>query len=97
MSADETTINPDGSATFDETPPGNDNAGEGGREEFDEQPGFDSEEVIKNIQPGVDPAVYFLVAVIVMAALYYYFVYRKRSSEEQDTFFSNLDGDKVSS
>jgi hypothetical protein len=97
MSAEDATVNADGTSTFDgtSTSPPNHNGTSGG-EEFDEPPSFESEEIIKNVNPGVDPAVYFLLAVITIAALYYYFVYRKKSTVDEDSFFSNLDGDKVS-
>jgi hypothetical protein len=98
MNAEEATVNTDGTSTYDDSttsPP--ENNGTSGGEEFDEPPSFDGEEIIKNVKPGVDPAVYFLLAVIIFAALYYYFVYRKKSAVDEDSFFSNLDGEKVSS
>jgi hypothetical protein len=92
MSAEDATVNTDGTTTFDT--PDNDTGSSG--EDFDEPPIFDTEEIVKNVKPAVDPAVYFLLAVIIFAAAYYYFVYRKKSTVDEDTFFSNLDGDKVS-
>lgn len=96
MSAEEATVNADGTTTFDE-PQDNDSNGAGGNgEEFNDPPIFDTEEVIKAAKPAVDPAVYFLLAVIIIAAAYYYFIYRKKTTVNEDEFFSNLDGDKVS-
>jgi hypothetical protein len=101
MNAEEATIHADGSTNFDDPtipPPVDTTGGEAG-EEFDDAvpPTMDSnEEIMKNITPSVDPAVYFLLIVIFLATLYYFFVYRKKSSADEDVFFANLDGDKVS-
>lgn len=93
MSSGEATLNDDGSATFQE-PVGNEAGGE--EPPFEDAPPMDGE-AIKEVVQGIDPAVYFLVSVLIAAALYYFFVYRKKSADEEgDTFFSNLDGDKVS-
>jgi hypothetical protein len=97
MSAEEATVNTDGTASFDETttsPPFDTPTGE----EFEDAipPTLDGEELLKVATPQVDPAVYFLVVVIILAALYYFFVYRKKSSANEDAFFAELDGDKVS-
>lgn len=97
MSSDEATINTDGSTTFDGQPPIDNHTNSGG-EEFDDTipPTMDTEEdVLKSVTPaGIDPAVYFLIAVVVISVLYYFFVYRKKSSVNEDSYFSNLDGDK---
>jgi hypothetical protein len=91
MSAEEATVNSDGSTTFDEPPVG------GGGEEspFEDAPPID-EEAVKEVVQGIDPAIYLLVSVLIAAALYYFFVHRKKASANEDGFFSNLDGDKVS-
>jgi hypothetical protein len=96
MSAEEATVNTDGTASFEETagsPPVDTPSGE----EFEDAipPTMDSEEVLKAVAPQVDPAVYFLIIFIVLAALYYFFVYRKKASADEDSFFAELDGDKV--
>jgi hypothetical protein len=95
MSSEEATVNADGTTSFDETtsPP----VDSPGGEDFEDAipPNIDSEEVLKVVAPKVDPAVYFLIVVIVVAALYYFFVYRRKSSADEDTFFAELDGDKV--
>ena len=92
MSSGEATLNDDGSATFQE-PVGN---GAGEEPPIDDVPPMD-EEAIKEVVQGIDPAVYLLVSVLIAAALYYFFVYRKKSADDEgDSFFSNLDGDKVS-
>jgi hypothetical protein len=90
MSAtEEATVNPDGSTTF-ETP-----GGEG--EQFQDDAGLPPvEEVMEEIVKTTDPAVYLLLAVVVVGFLYFFFVFRKKSDEDEDDFFSNLDGDKVS-
>ena len=107
MSAEEATINPDGSATFDEEPPiAADDAGAGsaggagGESTFEDEPPptMDEEtmnEKIEEVAQGIDPAIYLLVAVLILGALYYFFVYRKRS-KNSDSFFAELDFDKVS-
>jgi hypothetical protein len=98
---EEATINTDGTSSTQQpltenyTSNGTTTNSSGG-EEFDDQSGFDTEDVVKAAIPGIDPAVYVLLAVIILSALYYYFVYRKKSTVDEDTFFSNLDGDKVS-
>lgn len=88
MSAEEATVNPDGSATFEE-PPVTEDAGAGA----DEPPIMD-EEKVEEIAQGIDPAVYLLIAVVIFGALYYFFVYRKKK-DDSDSFFAELDGDKV--
>ena len=98
MSAEEATINPDGSATFDE-PPVAEEAGAGaGESTFDEPPTMDEEtmnEKMEEIAQGIDPAIYLLVAVLILGAIYFFFVYRKKPADS-DSFFAELDGDKVS-
>jgi len=95
MSAEEATVNPDGSATFEEPPAPAEGAGE---PTFDEPPPMDEEtmnEKAEEIVQGIDPAIYLLVAVAILGALYYFFVYRKKQ-DESDSFFAELDGEKVS-
>lgn len=99
MSAEEATVNPDGSTTFEQEPPATEDAGgaDAGGAGGDETPNMDEEtfEKAEEIAQGVDPAVYLLLAVIFFGALYYFFVYRKKS-DDSEAFFSELDGDKVS-
>ena len=91
---EEATVNPDGSTTF-ETPPVNETEGDF---EGSEQEGFeDGPSVEEEIVKGIDPAFYLLAAVVLAGILYYFFVYRKKKVQEGDEFFSNLDGEKVSS
>jgi hypothetical protein len=95
MSADEATVNNDGSSTFEEPLLNNETGGE--QIPVDDIPPMD-EELLKEVVKGTDPAVYVLLAVVIIAALYYFLVYRKKAAaDEGDGFFSNLDGDKVSS
>ena len=96
MSAEEATVNPDGSTTFAD-PPVTDEAG-GGESTFDEPPTMDEEtmnEKAEEIVQGIDPAIYFLAVMVVVALLYYFFVHRKKK-DDSDSFFADLDGDKVS-
>jgi hypothetical protein len=92
MSSGEATVNADGSTSYDDTPPPTDT---GSGEDFEDSSSMD-DETVKEVVQGIDPAVYFLVAVIIVAVLYYLFVFRKKSSSETDGFFANLDGEKVS-
>jgi len=90
MSAEEATVNPDGSTTFEEPPvTGDAGAGAGA----DEPPNMD-EEKLEEIAQGIDPAVFLLIAVAIFGALFYFFVYRKKK-DDADSFFAELDGDKV--
>lgn len=84
--AEEATVNPDGSTTFegDETF----NATEG--EEFVGEEEVFAEKVVK----GVDPAIYLGLFVLVLGLLWF-FVLRARNKEE-DEFFAELDVEKVS-
>jgi len=81
--AEEATVNPDGSTTFEE----NTTAGE---ETFE-----GAEDILKE-EAGVDPAIYFLLGLVLLGVLYY-FLRPKAEVDDTDDFFSNLDGDKVSS
>jgi hypothetical protein len=80
---EEATVNPDGSQTFEDVPPPVNETTE------------EAEEIFEEIQKGIDPAVYFLIAVAIIAALWYFFVYRKKREDEEDDFFQNVDGEKV--
>ena len=91
--AEEATINPDGSATFDDAAgSGADSAGEdipnmmGGEEEST------TEEILAK---GTDPALYLALTVLFFGIIFIFLQLRKkRKTAEVDDFFSNLDGDK---
>ncbi|KAL7541529.1 hypothetical protein ACHAXR_011002 [Thalassiosira sp. AJA248-18] len=92
--AEEATVNPDGSTTFDDAGggaddiPNMDDAGAGAEGATDEEA---AEEIIK----GIDPALYLALALIASVALFFFFQMRKkRKNADVDDFFSNLDGDK---
>lgn len=88
--AEEATVNPDGSTTFD-SPPG---GGEGFDQETFDTPPLD-EDTMEEVAKGVDPAIYLIIAVVVFIVVYIFFVKKKKEEEDADGFFSNLDGDKV--
>jgi hypothetical protein len=90
MSSEEATVNADGSTTFSE-PPVTDDAGAGAG--ADEPPMMD-EEKAEAIAQGTDPAVFLMIGLAIVAVLYYFLVYRKKQAEA-DSFFLELDGDKV--
>lgn len=92
--AEEATINPDGSATFDDAAGSGaeDSAGEdipnmmGGEEEST------TEEILAK---GTDPALYLALTVLFFGIIFIFLQLRKkRKTAEVDDFFSNLDGDK---
>lgn len=104
MAEQEATINPDGTTTFQDA---SDTAGDAGFDGTQDQGGasdgqegfFEGDDA--NMPPvdvvkGIDPAIYLITIVVIIAGLYYYFFIRNREKEE-DPFFSNLDGEKVSS
>ncbi|KAL7499227.1 hypothetical protein ACHAWT_010147 [Skeletonema menzelii] len=86
--AEEATVNPDGSTTFDDAGANYDNTTDSGIPNMDEEA---TEEIIK----GTDPALYLAIAVVCFAVIFVFIQMRKkRKSDEIDSFFSNLDGDK---
>ena len=87
--AEEATVNPDGSTTFDDAGANyTNNTTDSGIPNMDEEA---AEEVIK----GTDPALYLAIAVVCFAVIFIFIQLRKkRKSDEIDSFFSNLDGDK---
>lgn len=94
MSAEDATINPDGSTTFDETPPTGDagaDAGGDGESFFQEK----AQEGLSADAEGIDPAFYLLGAAFIVVVIYFLF-FRTKSEESEDDFFTELDGDKVS-
>ena len=84
--AEEATVNPDGSTTFENNnePPVNETAGEEGM----------FEEAVKDT--GIDPAFYLIGAVIVFVVLYFFISrMRKKDENDGDDFFASLDTEKV--
>ena len=110
MSEEEATINPDGTQTMGEdaaADAGADYADAGGaaaddaddvdadagEEDFAEAAEEAAEEVIK----GTDPAIFLLLGFALIAALWFVSWYKKKKEEEEsDSFFTELDGEKVS-
>ena len=89
MSSEEATVNPDGSTTFSDPPVIVDDSGAGA-----DEPPITDEEKVEAIAQGTDPAVFLLIGLAIVAVLYYFFVYRKKNADA-DSFFLELDGDKV--
>lgn len=86
--AEEATVNPDGSTTFNDAG-GADSAGAGG-----DIPNMD-EETAEEVIKGTDPALYLAVALLFFGAMFIMMQLRKkRKNADVDDFFSNLDGDK---
>jgi len=87
-SAEEATVNPDGSTTFENDAGAEDAAG-------DADAGADGAETMEEVVKSFDPAWYLALVVLAVVALYMLAVWRKRrASSDVDDFFSNLDGDK---
>lgn len=87
-SAEEATVNPDGSTTFENN--AGDSAGDAGADA-----GADGAETMEEIVKAMDPAWYLAFVVFLMVTLYMLVHWRnKRASSDMDDFFSNLDGDK---
>lgn len=94
MSAEDATINPDGSTTFGETPPTNDPGADAGGE-GDSFFQDNAQEGISTDAEGIDPAFYLLGATFIVIVIYFFF-FRSKNEESEDDFFTELDGDKVS-
>lgn len=107
MSAEEATINPDGTQTMGEDAAADAGANyadaggaaddaddaDAGEEDFAEGAEEAAEEVIK----GTDPAIFLLLGFALIAALWFVSWYKKKKEEEEsDSFFTELDGEKVS-
>jgi hypothetical protein len=87
----EANVQADGSATFDETPPAeNDGGFAGGSDQTDELP------LLEEAKFAIDPAIFLLVGVAIIIALYYFFVIKKKKRDDDDIFFAELDTQKVS-
>lgn len=99
MSAEEATIKPDGTTTFEDTTGAADDipqADEAGADDAGAGADF-TEEGAEDIIKGTDPALFLLLAVVAFAVVFIVLrIRRKRASADVDDFFSNLDGDKVS-
>jgi hypothetical protein len=93
MSAEEATINPDGSQTFSEDPTAEasgEGAGDAGEMPEDAIPE-------EEIPAGIDPAIYLALAAVAFVLIFMVLrMRRKRANADVDDFFSNLDGEKVS-
>mmetsp|Transcript_13188 Transcript_13188/g.32058 ORF Transcript_13188/g.32058 Transcript_13188/m.32058 type:complete len:307 (-) Transcript_13188:265-1185(-) len=91
--AEEATVNPDGSTTFNDAG-GADSAGAGAAGE--DMPNMDgAEETAEEIVKGTDPALFLALAVLAFAVIFVFLQLRKKKKNaEVDDFFSNLDGDK---
>lgn len=87
----EAEVHADGSATFEETPPVENDGGFAGEgPEADELPLMDAPKF------AIDPAVFLIVGVVILIGLYYFFVVKKKKrDDEDDDFFADLDGKKV--
>ena len=83
--AEEATVNPDGSTTFENEPPVDETMGEEG-----------FEEVVAE-KTGIDPAFYLLGAVALFVIVYFVVKsMRKKDENDGDDFFASLDTEKVS-
>jgi hypothetical protein len=108
--AEEATINPDGSTTFDDASASSSGGGDyggsagedagssassgGGSDAFPDGSSSD-EPAVEDIVKGIDPALYLALIVAAFAILFIYLQLRKkRNNASVDDFFSNLDGDK---
>lgn len=91
--AEEATINPDGSTTFSEPHPTNTTGDEDAiPDDIPTEDAAAPEEI-----GGVDPAIYLGLAVVAFVLIFMILrMRRKRASADVDDFFSNLDGEKVS-
>ena len=109
MSAEEATINPDGTQTMGEdaaADAGADyaDAGEAAADDADDaDAGEDdfaeeaAEEAAEEVIKGTDPAIFLLLGFALIAALWFVSWYKKKKEEEEsDSFFTELDGEKVS-
>ena len=91
--AEEATINPDGSTTFEDTG-GADSAG-GDIPNMGEDSTTAGEETVEEVIKGTDPALYLALTVLFLGIVFIFVQLRKRKKNaEVDDFFSNLDGDK---
>lgn len=92
--AEEATVNPDGSTTFESA---------GGEESFEQGQdgahfGFDDTGDGASgdaaVETGIDPAVYLLLFLAVGALIAFYLKKKRDDAEEEDDFFAALDGEK---
>ena len=90
MSAEEATVNPDGSTTFENA------GGEEGMPQTEDMP--EAGEAVMEEEASTDAVVYLIFLAALVFALVVFIRWRKSKQEsEADSFFSELDGEKVSS
>jgi len=104
--AEEATINADGSTTFNDDTNTTSSGGSGGSSGGDhdgipggdyatDEPTADAFMNDDDVGRGVDPALYLALAVLFFGVLFVYIQLRnKRKNADVDDFFANLDGDK---
>ena len=109
MSAEEATINPDGTQTMGEDAAadagadyadagaGADDADDADADAGEEDFGEGAEEAAEEVIKGTDPAIFLLLGFALIAGLWFVSWYKKKKEdEESDSFFTELDGEKVS-
>ena len=108
MSAEEATINADGTQTFEDAADAAAGAGadeafadagadDAGADEEDFAEGMGEEEAAEELVKGTDPAIFLFLGFVAIAALWVFFWYKKKKEEEDsDSFFTQMDGEKVS-
>jgi hypothetical protein len=90
-SAEEATINPDGTTQF----PSDSQPQSAPSPDTAEPPPNPYETAQPASATGIDPALYLIAAVVLAGLFFYFFVHRKRSQQKEDNFFLELDGEKV--
>ena len=94
MSAEEATINPDGTTTFGNEGGAYADSGSGDGADFsgDGENSEGAEEILK----GTDPAFYLAAVFLIIVGLWYFMYSRsKKQREDREAFFTEMDGDKV--
>jgi LPXTG-motif cell wall-anchored protein len=98
MSAEEATINTDGTSSF----PSDSNGGGPSSTDGEDIPLNTSStaddtmnDTIIKTATGIDPAFYVLFGFLLLVGLYYIFIIRKKGDDNDDDFFTSLDGEKV--
>jgi hypothetical protein len=89
---EEATINPDGTAEF---PSDSQQPPVSPPDESASAPPTSDPTDTQTSPLGIDPAVYLIAAVLIAGFLFYFLVHRKKSQQKEDSFFLELDGDKV--
>ena len=89
---EEATVNPDGSTTFSSEEGGD--AGASGDDSY--TTGDESGDVPQGMK-GTDPAIFLFLGFLFVAGIWFFLYHRKQKSQaESESFFSELDGEKVS-